>query len=199
MPSKLNLGCGLRHLTGWCNVDRFAGCEPDLVHDLEHTPWPFADDSVEEMRLHHVLEHLGHEPRTFLAVMQELWRVARHGARIEIHVPHPLHRDYRTDPTHVRPITPELLAMFSRTQCEIWQASGAANTPLAILCGVDFEIEACSYLADPDTQALLAAKGIDIPVEDVIAYGDIVANLIKEIQITLRVCKRPADRAATQA
>lgn len=191
MSSKLNLGCGARQLEGWCNVDCFAGCSPDLVLDLERTPWPFEDNSAEEIRLHHVLEHLGKDPAVFLAVMKELWRVGRHGARIDIHVPHPLHRDYRTDPTHVRPITPEMLAMFSRAQCEIWQGRGAANTPLAMICGVDFEIEDCAYFADAETQALLAAKGIEIPVDEAFAYSEIFANLIKEIRITLRVLKRP--------
>lgn len=196
MARKLNLGCGSHRLEGWCNVDRVAALQPDVVHDLESIPWPFEDDAVEEVLLQHVLEHLGADPRVFLAVMAELYRVCRPGALVRIHVPHPLHRDFRSDPTHVRAITPEVLAMFSRSQCESWQRSGAANTPLALICAVDFAQESCQYLADGDTLQKLAAKGIAIPVEEAIAYSDIFNDLIKEIQICLRVCKGGAAGAA---
>lgn len=199
MASKLNLGCGSRQLEGWCNVDRFAGCQPDVVHDLERIPWPFEDDGAEEILLSHVLEHLGSDPQVFLAVMGELWRVARHDARIEIHVPHPLHHDFRIDPTHVRRITPETLAMFSRSQCELWQARGAANTPLALICGVDFALEDCQYLADPETLEKLAMKGIEIAVDEAIDYSEIFNDLIREIRITLRVIKPPSTTAAPPA
>ena len=52
---RLNLGCGMNHIEGFLNVDRFG--EPDLRHDLEVFPWPWPDDSVCEIMLEHVLEH----------------------------------------------------------------------------------------------------------------------------------------------
>lgn len=189
MTNKLNLGCGANRLEGWCNVDRHAGCQPDVVHDLERTPWPFEDDWAEEILLQHVLEHLGSTPQGFLEVMRELWRVSRPGARILIRVPHPLHPDFRTDPTHVRRVTPEMLALFDRTQCEFWQANGFANTPLALICGVDFVVESSQYLADQATLTKLAAKGVDIAIDEAIAYSEIFPGLIKEIEIHLRVRK----------
>jgi predicted SAM-dependent methyltransferase len=57
---RLNLGCGMRRLDGFVNVDKFG--EPELRHDLETFPWPWPDDSVVEVLLNHVLEHLGHDP-----------------------------------------------------------------------------------------------------------------------------------------
>jgi predicted SAM-dependent methyltransferase len=69
---KLNLGCGSQMLAGFCNVDKFG--DPDLTWDLETLPWPWADNSVEEVLLSHVLEHLGQTPASFLAIMQELER-----------------------------------------------------------------------------------------------------------------------------
>jgi predicted SAM-dependent methyltransferase len=52
---KLNLGCGLYKLDGFRNVDKFAACDPNEVVDLEVFPWPWADDSVDEVVMSHVL------------------------------------------------------------------------------------------------------------------------------------------------
>ena len=37
----LNLGSGSRHLSGYLNVDKSDMFNPDVVWDLEKTPWPF--------------------------------------------------------------------------------------------------------------------------------------------------------------
>ena len=72
---KLNLGCGQRKMDGYVNVDASPVCAPDQVVDLEKTPWPWPDDAVDTVKLIHVLEHLGQQPATFLAILRELWRV----------------------------------------------------------------------------------------------------------------------------
>ena len=54
---KLNLGCGNNKYDGFLNVDKFG--EPDIKWDLEKFPWPWEDNSVDEIRIIHVLEHLG--------------------------------------------------------------------------------------------------------------------------------------------
>jgi hypothetical protein len=40
------------------NIDKFNTFVPDVVWDLEQTPYPFvSDDSVEYIVAHHILEH----------------------------------------------------------------------------------------------------------------------------------------------
>lgn len=137
---RLNLGCGSSKMQGWINVDKIAASNPDQVVDLEALPWPWPDDSVDEVLLAHVLEHLGARTEVYLGIIKELYRVCRNGATVTIIVPHPRHDFFLDDPTHVRAITPDGLAMFSQQQNREWMAKGAANTPLGVYHGVDFTI-----------------------------------------------------------
>ncbi|HET6905541.1 MAG TPA: methyltransferase domain-containing protein [Rhodanobacteraceae bacterium] len=79
----LNLGCGADYIEGAVNIDRFA-TKVDVRHDLNHTPYPFADNEFDEIRCMNVIEHLD----DVLAVMHELHRVGRAGCRVIIRVPH---------------------------------------------------------------------------------------------------------------
>src|SRR5258708_21691578 len=132
---KLNLGCGFDKRAGYLNVDSAPECQPDLVVDLETFPWPWRDNSVSEIQLIHTLEHLGREPETYLRIWQEIWRVTEGGARIHITVPHPRHDNFMHDPTHVRAVTPEGVALFDRAK----HPEG-----LGALKGIDFHLDPAS-------------------------------------------------------
>lgn len=100
--TKLNVGCGRNVLPGWVNLDCASLPGVDVVADIEccaTVPLPFADDSVDELLLQHVLEHV-REP---LPLMQELHRIARPGALAVIRTPYGSSDDAWEDPTHVRP------------------------------------------------------------------------------------------------
>lgn len=191
---KLNLGCGSRHLEGWLNIDTVAALQPDRVMDLERTPWDLPTDSAEEVLLNHVLEHLGASTGSFLGVMGELYRVCRDGALIRINVPHPLHEHYRTDPSHVRPITPQTLSMFSQAECDQAAAVASPMTPWAHILGVDFELASVEYVADAHTETLLRERGLLRPDDKAADFAEIFANLIAEIRIELRVRKAAGVR-----
>jgi hypothetical protein len=139
MTLKLNLGCGHNKIDGYVNVDAALACQPDVVFDLETTPWPWQDNSVSEVVLMHALEHMGATANAFLGIMQELYRICAANAIIRINVPHPRHDNFIGDPTHVRIITPQLLMLFSQKNCDLWKAEGASNTPFAHYLNVDFE------------------------------------------------------------
>lgn len=145
---KLNLGCGLRKLEGYLNVDKFEECIPDFVADLELLPWPWEENSIDEVVMRHVLEHLGERNEIYLGILRELYRVCRPGARITITVPHPNHDDYMTDPTHVRPVTVDSFQLLSKSNCRDWQENGIGNTPLGLYLDVDFEIVGTQIVLD---------------------------------------------------
>lgn len=146
---KLNLGSGTKRYPDFLNVDYSQECQPDLIWDLEETPWPFETDSVVHILMSHCLEHIGQTPKAFLRIMKELHRVCKNGATIEIVVPHPYHDNFASDPTHVRPITAATLELFDRQKNEEWRNQGFNTSLLAIHCDVDFEIIQIQEKLDP--------------------------------------------------
>ena len=184
---KLNLGCGYKKMPGWVNVDHSPVCNPDQVLDLETFPWPWPDNSVDEIVLHHVMEHLGETTAKYFGVIKELWRICQDGALVRITVPHPRHDDFLGDPTHVRPITVAGLQMFSRKANEQWIAMGAANTPLALQIGVDFEIaQVETLLEQPWLSRMESGRMTDKEIiQDIARYS----NVVKEQLIVLKAVK----------
>jgi Methyltransferase domain len=182
---KLNLGCGLNKLPGYVNVDK-AG-DPDVRHDLERFPWPWADNVFEEVYANHVLEHLGRDADVFIGVMKELYRVCRPGATVRIIVPHPRNDDFLSDPTHVRPITPLMMQLFSRRLNVEWQARNAANSPLALYHGVDFELRTVKYvLEEPYRSELDSGR---LTQQELARITREYNNVVREIRLTLEVVK----------
>ena len=142
---KLNLGCGFNKLADFINIDSDVQCQPDVVHDLDVTPWPFESDQFSHVVANHVLEHLGATTASWVAVIKELWRVCRNQAVIEVTVPHPRHENFLHDPTHVRVVTPIGLAMFDQQRNQRDLESKGQETKLGFMTGVDLEVTQVGY------------------------------------------------------
>lgn len=82
--TKLNLGCGNDIKEGYLNVDIEAGKGIDLVWNLDKYPYPFEDNTFDEVLAEMVLEHLDDR----IKPMQELIRICKNGAIIKIAVPY---------------------------------------------------------------------------------------------------------------
>lgn len=176
---RLNLGCGRDLRNGWVNVDVYG--EADIRHDLNVRPWPWADDSACEVIMHNVMEHL---PDT-CAVMRELYRVCAKDAVVRIAVPHPLHDDFVSDPTHVSRITGRTMQAFSKKFCDM--VKDDANNPLAYLNDVDFEVTNHTYVMEPVW--MRRKETGELNEEQLLDAIRTFNNVVKQIEITLRVVK----------
>lgn len=94
---RLQIGCGARGRPDWVDLDRALLPGVDLVADLDR-PLPFADGIFDEVLAEHVLEHVA----DLVALLGELARVCRPGARLHVVVPHFSSVGAFTDPTHRR-------------------------------------------------------------------------------------------------
>lgn len=81
IPLKLNLGCGDKRMAGFVGVDAYG--YPDVVHDLNTFPYPWDDNSVDEIQMHHALEHIPNWWGAFV----ECARILKPGGKFEIRVP----------------------------------------------------------------------------------------------------------------
>jgi len=80
---KLNLGCGSRPIKGYVNIDKFNLKGIDVVHDLNKFPYPFKDNTFDEIISEGCIEELD----DFIKVMEELHRISKNKAKIRIHTP----------------------------------------------------------------------------------------------------------------
>jgi len=93
---RLDLGCGTNKPENYIGVDIYPGSGADIIANLNQR-FPFSDSSVDEVRAHDIIEHLPDRIHT----MNEIWRICKPGARVDIRVPSTDGRGAFQDPTHV--------------------------------------------------------------------------------------------------
>jgi len=92
----LDVGCGIRKYPGSIGIDRNVYTAADVICNLDHYPYPFADRSFDQLRAIHVIEHVADVIKT----MEEFHRLVRPGGRVRIETPHYTDFSSFCDPTH---------------------------------------------------------------------------------------------------
>jgi ubiquinone/menaquinone biosynthesis C-methylase UbiE len=109
-PMKiLDIGCGTHKTAGAIGLDSNPRTDADVIHDLNRVPYPFPDNSFDLIIANQVIEHVD----DVLAVVAELYRIARPGALIRLDTPHYSDIASYTDPTHKHHLTTESFAYFT--------------------------------------------------------------------------------------
>ena len=107
---SLDLGCGKKKRPGYLGIDIAASANLDLRADL-FRGIPLRDSVAERVYCDNFLEHVPN----LIAMMNEIWRVCRHGAIVEMIVPYYTWMGAYQDPTHVRFFCEKTLIYFTRT------------------------------------------------------------------------------------
>lgn len=80
---KLNLGCGKDIKKDYVNLDSVNLPGVNVIHNLDKYPWPFKDNTFDEIYASHSLEHLD----SIIKPVEEIWRISKNNAKIKIKVP----------------------------------------------------------------------------------------------------------------
>lgn len=125
--SELLIGCGNRrekvaHKRGneaWTDLttlDIDPACGADVIHDLDVLPYPFADDSFDEIHASEVLEHCGRQGdwRFFFGQFSEFWRILRPDGLFAASCPSSRSPWAWADPGHTRVLLPETLHFLAQ-------------------------------------------------------------------------------------
>lgn len=94
---KINVGCGLKKLEGYINIDIDPRVSPDLIRDIGRG-LPFNNEVIDEIRCFHILEHV----KNLIFVMNEFWRILKVGGKVIIESPHINGVHAWIDPNHCR-------------------------------------------------------------------------------------------------
>lgn len=184
---KLNLGCGFNKVEGFVNVDCEPLCKPDVLHDLEKTPWPFEDNQFDFILATHCLEHLGETRAAWFAIVGEMYRILKPGGEVHVLVPHPRHDNFLHDPTHVRVVTPVGLAMFDQLRNIRDFESGGQETKLGLFSGIDFEVTRVGHdFMDPWKTAHEKGELTDDQLQIILATQN---NVCHQVQILMKAHK----------
>lgn len=130
MRKELLLGCGNNRAkkiymdektSEWTNlttIDMDPNCGADVTHDLNVTPWPFEDDTFDEIHAYEVLEHLGRQGDfvSFFAHFSEIYRILKPGGLLIGTTPSFHSRWVWGDPGHTRYFGPEHLVFLSQAE-----------------------------------------------------------------------------------
>lgn len=138
---KLNLGSGPNKMDGYTSVDALPfGGKVDVVTDLRVAPWPFEDNSVDEVHCSHFLEHLTNFNDKWERVLffNELSRILKPGCKATIIFPHWCSTRYYGDPTHKEPFSEMGFYYLSKE----WRMANSPHCEFSIAPGPQ------SYLCD---------------------------------------------------
>jgi len=188
---KINFGCGFKKREGFVNVDKSPGYEPDLVHDLSQTPWPFEDSSCEEAIFEFSMEQIGFKPDDLMRVLKELYRVTSNDAITRIWFFHPRHDQFFNNPMNVHRLSVEFFHLLSVSRNLELIPTGVHDNLFGLELGVNFELTLARPHLSHDFKAEFDAGRLT--EQDLFRRMRFENNICHAVQIELRTIKDQAN------
>lgn len=175
---KLDIACGNNKKEGFTGVDIMETQSVDIVHDLTKYPWPFEDNSVDEIHCSHYIEHVPHviegedKRDGLIQFMDEIYRILKPGCKATLIAPYYKSERAFGDPTHVRYIGDLSFPYYNKEWRDVNKLSH-----YNINC--DFDIKASYYI---DNELTLKSEDVRKKAfrEDWNAISDIIVEVIKK-------------------
>ncbi|MAC67522.1 MAG: hypothetical protein CMK54_05900 [Proteobacteria bacterium] len=186
---KLNLGCGFKKREGYLNVDSSSHCKPDMVLNVQKTPWPFENNAFDKVNMEHILEHMPSDSEYFFNFFLELYRVCSDKAEVFIECPYPFHRWQVADFTHQKPIHFEGIQMLDKNFCRTIIKENRTKTPLAIIYDIDFRIVRYERSIDPEAPHHIEQILGNYDPKKINSYARLFTNFISAQYFWLKVVK----------
>jgi len=119
MKTCINLGSGNSYresntVEKWINIDKNRKCRADYYLDLEKDKIPCKTSTADYILMRHFFEHI----RNIDHLMNECWRVLKHGGTLHIISPYWTNQWSVGDPTHVRSVTENTFMFFDKVVME---------------------------------------------------------------------------------
>ena len=92
----LDIGCGSKKTPGSLGIDIHPYEGVDIVHNLDISPWPIEDNTIDVVMANHIIEHV----ENISNFMKEVHRVTKPSGKIIIKTPQFTSLDSWADPTH---------------------------------------------------------------------------------------------------
>ncbi len=98
--TKLNLGCGYDIKEGYINLD-LVDYGGNTLHDINTFPYPFEDNTFDEVYCSHILEHVNN----FHNTITEIFRIMKPNGTLIVYAPFFLNTKYYGEPDHKIPFS----------------------------------------------------------------------------------------------
>jgi predicted SAM-dependent methyltransferase len=128
MTLRINIGAGNRYIPGMVNIDIADRAEVSL--DLNVSPLPFDDDSVDLAFSYHTLEHIDR----YVFALGEIHRVLKHGAPLLLGVPY-------VSLTYWHQVNPYHLHSFNEDSFDFFDPSRLRRSAAEDTVGVDIRFK----------------------------------------------------------
>jgi len=112
---RLDLACGNCKRDGFVGVDKVQTSQAEIIHDLNVYPYPWNDDSVDEINCSHFIGQVA----DIIKFMDECYRILKPNAKMTVSAPYYTSIRAWQDPTHKRTISEATFLYFDKD----WRAA----------------------------------------------------------------------------
>jgi predicted SAM-dependent methyltransferase len=177
---KLNLAAGRDIRSNYINHDIVKLSGIDIVHDLNQFPWPWKDNSFEEVIAIDILEHL----EDFVGAIEELYRILKPGAIVTIRVPYWNHSCAYIDPTHKRGYHEDTFHFFDKDSIYYKDRDYYSKVTFKIVDEVFLLTPGSPYFTIPKVGIIYVRIKV---IRKIVGWiGNHIGNIIAGIQVSMK-------------